>query len=80
MATLELTFDRPAFVQGLTGITVNVAAIHEVSAANTSANVILITYSGSIAAATEMTFPPYTGNIRSADGGYAVIPTFPVGA
>lgn len=80
MAVLTLTFDRPVFVRGLSGIGVDVALVTELSAVNTAANIVEITYSGSIAAATEITFPSYTGNLRTADGGFAVIATFPVGA
>lgn len=80
MAVLTLTFDRPVFVRGLTGITTDVGAVHEVTAVSTSPTTVDITYSGSIAAATAVNFPPYLGNIRTADGGFAAIPTFPVGA
>lgn len=78
MSTLTLTFDRPVFVQGLTGITVDVAAVTELGALNTSPTVVVVTYSGSIAAATTLTFPPYVANLRTRDGGYAAIATFPV--
>jgi hypothetical protein len=79
-AVLTLTFDRPVFVRGLTGITVDVVSADELSAVNTAPNVVEVTYDTSIAAATELTFPPYTANLRTADGGFAVIPTFPISA
>lgn len=77
---LTLTFDRPVFLRGLTGITTDVVGADEIAASNVSPNVITVTYDASIAAATEITFPSYTGNIRTADGGFAAVPTFPVGA
>jgi len=80
LAVLTLTFDRPVFLRGLTGITTDVGGADEISAVNLNATTIEVTYDASIAAATVINFPPYTGNIRTADGGYAVIRTFPVGA
>lgn len=78
MAVLTLTFDRPVFVRGATGITTNVPGADEISAVNTAPNVVEITYDASVAAAVSITFPSYTGNLRTADGGFAVIPTFPI--
>jgi len=77
---LVLTFDRPVLLRGtLTGITTDVAE-DEVSSARTGTNEITVTFAGSVGAATVVNFPPYTGNIRTRDGGFAVSPQFPVGA
>src|SRR5262245_28504472 len=72
MSTLTLVFDRAVFVRGLTGITVDVGAV------NTAPDTVVVTYDASVAAATTVTFPPYLGNLRTADGGFAAISTFPL--
>jgi len=78
MSTLTLVFDRAVFVRGLTGITVDVPGADEVGAVNTAPDTVVVTYDASVAAATTVTFPPYLGNLRTADGGFAAISTFPL--
>lgn len=79
MAVLTLTFDRAVFLGSVpTGWLTDVAET-EVSAVITSPNVVEITYSGSVAGATEV-IEPTTGNgIRTAQGGFGTIDTFPIG-
>lgn len=76
---LTLTFDRAVYVRGLTGITVDVVSADEIAAVNIAPNQVRITYDVSVAAATTVTFPPFIGNLRTADGGFAAVNTFPVG-
>lgn len=77
---LTLTFDRPVMVRGLTGIQTDVGAVELTATRGATPYEVVIGYDASVAAATDVILPNYVGNVRSRDGGYAVSPTFPVGA
>lgn len=80
-AVLTLTFDRPVVLRSgplPTGILTDVAET-ELSVAQTSATTIAITFTGSVAAATEVLIPnPLPNAIRSQDGGFIQSSSFPV--
>lgn len=71
---LTLVFDRPVVLRStpaLTGITTDVAGVSEASAAQTAEDTVVITFDGSIAAATQVNMPnPPTDKIRTSDGGW----------
>jgi hypothetical protein len=78
MSVLTLTFDRPVLLgPGFTRILTDVA-VDEVSSTQTAANAVEITYSGSVAGATEVLMPNSTPNLRTATGGFVQSGTFPV--
>lgn len=75
---LTLTFEKPVILTGsLTGILTDVAEA-EVSASQIGPTQIEVTYAGSVAAATVVVLPDRINAIRTATGGFAVSPTFPV--
>lgn len=79
---LTVTFDQPVSLKGCptswitTGLTPNQ---NPVSAVLTAPNVIALTFGGgSIAAATGLTITPNDPAVRTATGGFAAAPTFPI--
>lgn len=76
---LTITVDQPVALRGLPGTLTDVANAVPVSASvNTAGMVITITYSESIAAATEVHLVPNDPAIRSRSGGWLVASVFPV--
>ncbi len=70
-AVLEVTFDQPVVLKGTPTWTTDVAGATALSAASPSPAVVNITFSASIAAATQVNIPsPVDPAIRSKDGGY----------
>lgn len=70
---LQLDFDREVVLTGpLTGIVTDIA-VNEVSAVQTFPTQIVLTFSGSIAAATIYTIPNPMNAIRTPSGGFAVV-------
>lgn len=78
-AELTIVFDRPVILRSmpeLTGITTDVA-VDEVSSVQTADDTVVITFDGSIAAATEINWPnPLPNKIRTRDGGWTHPTTF----
>jgi hypothetical protein len=81
-SVLTLTFSGiVALERGvLPGITTDVAGAEPVGIVQTSPNVVEVTYSASIAAATTLNIPFRDPAIRNASGGYVVSNTFPLAA
>lgn len=79
-SVLTLTFDRAVNVVGTPAITTDVAGAEPVSVAQSAPNVVEITYSASIAAATALTIPFRDPAIRNSSGGFVTSNTFPLAA
>ena len=76
---LTLTFDQPVVLKGTPAYTTDVAGPTAISAEATAIDTVEITFSATIAAATEVNIPsPVEPAIRSKDGGYVADSTFPV--
>lgn len=76
--TLTVTFDQPVVLRGKPNWTTDVAGAEAVSATNPTLNTVVITFSESIAAATEVIIPVADPAIRSKVGGFVADTTFPV--
>jgi hypothetical protein len=77
---LTLTFDQSVTLQGTPGITTDVAGATPVSAVRTAPNVVEITFSADISAATSLNIPNRDPAIRNSSGGYVVSNVFPLAA
>ena len=75
---LTLTFDQPVSLDGTPQFTTDVAGATPVSAAKTAPNVVEITYSAAIAAATSINLSFRDPAIRNSSGGFVTSNTFPV--
>ena len=75
---LTVVFDQPVILKGIPAYDVDVAGPTRVSAALTSPTTLTLTYSATIATATEVTIPFEDPGIRSAVGGFVSDSTFPV--
>ena len=69
-SVLTLGFDGPVSLNGLPAFTTDVAGRTAVSAAQTAANTVAITFSGAIAAATLVNIGYRDPAIRNASGGF----------
>lgn len=77
-ATLTVTFDQPVVLKGTPQWTTDVPGATVVSATNPTLNTVVITFSASIAAATEAIIPVADPAIRNKVGGFVADTTFPV--
>lgn len=77
---LTLVFDQQVNLEGTPGITTDLPAVNPVSAVKTNPTTVAITYSGAIAAATEINIPYCDRAIRNVQGGYVYSPTFQLAA
>ena len=77
-SVLTVTFDQPVTLKGIPAYAVDVPTVTRVSAEMSSPTTLEITFSGSVAAATEITIPVNDPGIRSTVGGYVADTTFPV--
>ena len=75
---LTVTFDQPVVLRGTPAWTTDIVGPTAMSATSPSPNVVVITFSASIAAATEVTIPVADPAIRSKVGGFVADTTFPV--
>ena len=75
---LTLTFDQPVVLRGTPPYTTDVAGATAVSAESPSPNVVEITFSATIAAATEVNIPVLNTAIRNKVGGFVADTTFPI--
>jgi hypothetical protein len=76
--TVAATFDQAVILNGVPAYTTDVAGAHAVSAVLTSPNVVTITFSASVAAATELNIPYEEPAVRNSSGGFVSTSTFPV--
>ena len=78
--TITITFDQPVtLMRGvLPQYTPDVVGVTLASAVMTSPTVMVLTYSASVAAATELTIGVQDAAVRNAAGGYVADTTFPV--
>src|SRR5687768_9388877 len=79
-SVLTLTFDATVSLKRgiVPQFTTDVAGATPVSAQQTGPNVVAITFSAAIAAATEINIPYRDPAIRNASGGYVTSDTFPI--
>ena len=75
---LTVTFDQAVSLNGTPAYTTNLAGVTAVSATQTGPTTVAITFSASIAAATEVLIPYEEPAIRNASGGFVSTSTFPV--
>ena len=75
---LTVTFDQVVILDGVPQLVTDVAAVTAISAAQTSPTTIEVTFSASIATATEVQIPYEEPAIRNASGGFVSTSSFPV--
>ncbi len=77
-AVLTLTFDQPVVLKGTPKYTTDVAGATATSAVLTTPTTLAVTFSATIAAASEVTIPFQDPAVRNAVGGFVADSTFPV--
>ena len=77
-SVLTITFDQPVALSGVPAYTTSVVGATALSAVMTGFNTVAITFSATIAAATEVRIPYEEPAIRNASGGFVSTSTFPV--
>ena len=77
-SVVTVTFDQAVLLTGVPAYTTDVALAEPVSAALTLPNVVAITFSASVAAATEVRIPYEEPSVRNSTGGFVSTSTFPV--
>jgi hypothetical protein len=75
---LTVTFNQPIVHKETPAYTTDVAGANALSATSPSLNVVEITFSASIATATEVNIPVAEPGIRTKRGGFVADTTFPV--
>ena len=74
---LTMTFDQPIVLRGTPAYTTDVPGATPVSATSPSINTVVITFSATIAAATEVIIPVADPAIRNKVGGFVADTSFP---
>src|SRR5687767_11097968 len=77
-SVLTVVFDQPVSLQGLPKYTTSVVGATASSAVLTGMNTVAITFSATIATATEVRIPYEEPAIRNGSGGFVSTSTFPV--
>jgi hypothetical protein len=77
-AVLTMTFDQVIALDGVPQYTTDVVGATALSAAKTGLNTVAITFSATIAAATEVRIPYEEPAVRNGSGGFVSTSTFPV--
>jgi len=75
---VTVTFDQVVALTGTPNYTTDVVGADPVSAVQTSPTTIDITFSASVAAATELNIPYEEPAVRNSSGGFVSTSTFPV--
>ena len=75
---VTVTFDQPIALTGVPAYTTDVVGATALSAVLTSPNVLAITFSASVAAATAQNIPYEEPAVRNSSGGFVSTSTFPV--
>ena len=79
-AVVTVEFDQVVAVNGVPNYTTDVAGATAESVTQTSPTTIEITFSATVAAATELNIPYEEPAVRNSSGGFVTPSTFPVGA
>ena len=77
-AVLTITFDQPISLNGVPAYTTDVVGATASSAVMTGTNTIALTFSATVAAATEVRIPYEEPAVRNGSGGFVSTSTFPV--
>ena len=77
-SVLTVVFDQPVILKGVPQYTTDIAGATPVSAEQTNATTLELTFSAAIATATSVTIPFQDPGIRSAVGGFVADSAFPV--
>ena len=75
---MTIVFDQAVSLKGVPKYTTDLAGVTAVSAAMTSPTTLAVTFSATVATATELNIPFEDPAVRNASGGYANAGTFPV--
>ena len=75
--TMTIAFNQPVSLKGVPQYTTNLGGITAVSAALTTATVMVLTFSASVATATELRIPPEDPAVRNSSGGFVTPTTMP---
>ena len=75
---LTITFDQPVSLNGVPAYTTDVVGATALSAVMTGMNTIAVTFSATVAAATEVRIPYEEPAVRNGSGGFVSTSTFPV--
>jgi hypothetical protein len=78
LAVVTVTFDQPVALTGIPQYTTDVVGATPQSAVLTSPTTVAITFSASVAAATELNIPYEEPAVRNSSGGFVSTSTFPV--
>jgi hypothetical protein len=77
-SVLTITFDQPVSLNGVPQYTTSVVGATASSAVMTGMNTVAITFSATIATATEVRIPYEEPAVRNSSGGFVSTSTFPV--
>ena len=75
---LTLTFDQPVSLNGVPQYTTDVVGAEALSAVKTGLDTVAITFSATVATATEVQIPYEEPAVRNGSGGFVSTSTFPV--
>jgi hypothetical protein len=75
---ITLTFDQAVILSGTPDCTTDLPGVTALSATQTAPDTVEITFSASVATATEVRIPYEEPGIRNASGGFVYTSTFPV--
>jgi len=78
LAVVTVTYDQPVILNGTPQYTTDVVGATAISAVKTGPNVVAITFSASVAAATALNIPYEEPAVRNSSGGFVSTSTFPV--
>ena len=76
-SVMTIVFDQAVALKGVPQYTTDLAGVTALSAAMTNPTTLALTFSASVATATELNIPFEDPAIRNASGGYANAGTFP---
>jgi hypothetical protein len=77
-SVITIEFNQPVILNGVPQYSTDVAGATPISAVMTNATTLELTFSASVAAATEITIPYEEPGIRNSSGGFVSTSTFPV--
>lgn len=76
-AVMTIVFNQPVCLKGVPQYTTNLAGVTPVSASLTSPTTLSLTFSATVATATEVRIPSEEPAIRNSSGGFVSPTTFP---
>ena len=77
-AVMTIEFDQPVSLNGTPAYTTDVVGATALSAVKTGINTVAITFSATVATATEVRIPYEEPAVRNGSGGFVSTSTFPV--